>query len=291
MPNQASCAARPQRAAAENWWIASYSALRIGDQSWLPTARRPSSCSMTKRSMPRYCARVPADSGDIHRFPRGPNPGTFPSWLAGMGGPRGLQQVSRNPQQIERPLASAATAVTGRAGSPPSAIGCNACWASAAAIAGLSKGSDARAVASVPDRNGVLVRQPQGRLNNSTDLVARHTHPDGRARRRSRPVLNGMFKGFIDLPFELDGRYYVPTTSPTGWAGRPGLRRHGHGTGRFSSTATTCSTCCTCWPCTASCARLPDYDYDRHVGGALFIFLRGAAAWPRRVSTPSHRAS
>ena len=22
-------------------------------------------------------------------------------------------------------------------------------------------------------------------------------------------------------------------------------------------------------------ARLPDYDYDRHVGGALFIFLRG----------------
>ena len=25
-------------------------------------------------------------------------------------------------------------------------------------------------------------------------------------------------------------------------------------------------------------ARLPDYDYDRHVGGALFIFLRGACS-------------
>jgi len=25
-------------------------------------------------------------------------------------------------------------------------------------------------------------------------------------------------------------------------------------------------------------ARLPDYDYDRHVGGALFIFLRGASS-------------
>jgi len=25
-------------------------------------------------------------------------------------------------------------------------------------------------------------------------------------------------------------------------------------------------------------ARLPDYDYDKHVGGAVYVFLRGAAA-------------
>ena len=25
-------------------------------------------------------------------------------------------------------------------------------------------------------------------------------------------------------------------------------------------------------------ARLPDYDYERHVGGALYLFLRGADA-------------
>jgi exodeoxyribonuclease V beta subunit len=41
-------------------------------------------------------------------------------------------------------------------------------------------------------------------------LVRQHTH-DGGARRAAEPslLLNGMFKGFIDLTFEHDGRYYV----------------------------------------------------------------------------------
>jgi exodeoxyribonuclease V beta subunit len=30
-------------------------------------------------------------------------------------------------------------------------------------------------------------------------------------------------------------------------------------------------------------ARLPDYDYDRHMGGALYLFLRGTAAASRGV--------
>jgi exodeoxyribonuclease V beta subunit len=30
-------------------------------------------------------------------------------------------------------------------------------------------------------------------------------------------------------------------------------------------------------------ARLPDYDYDQHMGGALFVFLRGLSARTRGV--------
>ena len=36
-------------------------------------------------------------------------------------------------------------------------------------------------------------------------------------------------------------------------------------------------------------ARLPDYDYDRHVGGAVYVFLRGACRAGTRACTWSGR--
>ncbi len=41
-------------------------------------------------------------------------------------------------------------------------------------------------------------------------------------------------------------------------------------------TATIYSISCIAWRCTAICAsRLADYDYDRHFGGVIYLFLRG----------------
>lgn len=91
--------------------------------------------------------------------------------------------------------------------------------------------------------------------------------------------LNGMLKGFIDLVFVHEGRYFV-LDYKSNWLG---------------------STDAAYRPETMAAAvlahryelqylfyvlalhrllkvRLPDYDYDRHVGGALYLFLRGMSA-------------
>ncbi len=70
----------PKRKASENWWIASYSALRIGDTLSVGTDEAPESPQAQKlfddeRLDPQAPREVVAGGGDIHRFPRGPNPG------------------------------------------------------------------------------------------------------------------------------------------------------------------------------------------------------------------------
>ncbi|MNZ87926.1 RecBCD enzyme subunit RecB [compost metagenome] len=86
-----------------------------------------------------------------------------------------------------------------------------------------------------------------------------------------------MLKGFIDLVFEHEGRYYVADYK-SNWLGadeaaydreaiRGALLAHRYdlqyvlylfALHRLLQ------------------ARLADYDYDRHVGGALYLFLRGS---------------
>ncbi len=95
-----------------------------------------------------------------------------------------------------------------------------------------------------------------------------------------RPVLNagqlnGMLKGFIDLMFEHQGRYYVADYK-SNWLGR-------------ATTVMTPRRWRTLYSQSLRTAvllylfalhrllklRLRDYDYERHVGGAVYVFLRG----------------
>ncbi len=87
---------------------------------------------------------------------------------------------------------------------------------------------------------------------------------------------NGFLKGFIDLTFAHDGRFYIADWK-SNWLG--------------PTTAAYCSANVaaemqrnfyTLQLCLYSVAlhrylrlRLPDYDFDRHFGGAFYIFLRG----------------
>lgn len=98
--------------------------------------------------------------------------------------------------------------------------------------------------------------------------------------------LNGMLKGFIDLVFEHEGRFYV-LDYKSNWLGasdeayrvetmQAAVLAHRYelqylfyllALHRLLK------------------VRLPDYDYDRHVGGALYLFLRGSGAPSRGVFT------
>ncbi|MDC8013224.1 exodeoxyribonuclease V subunit beta [Tahibacter soli] len=88
--------------------------------------------------------------------------------------------------------------------------------------------------------------------------------------------LNGMFKGFIDLVFEHDGRWYVADYK-SNWLGRE--------IGDYAAPALAASIAQHRYEMQYCLyllavhrqlrARLPDYDYDRHIGGAVYVYLRG----------------
>ncbi|SOE64530.1 DNA helicase/exodeoxyribonuclease V, beta subunit [Burkholderia sp. YR290] len=110
-------------------------------------------------------------------------------------------------------------------------------------------------------------------------LVSEYTM-NGAERRAIEPTqLNGMLKGFMDLVFEHEGRYYVADYK-SNWLGsddadytadriRAQILRSRYdlqyvlyllALHRLLK------------------ARQPDYDYDAHVGGAVYLFLRGLNA-------------
>ena len=89
--------------------------------------------------------------------------------------------------------------------------------------------------------------------------------------------LNGMLKGFIDLVFEHDGRYYVVDWK-SNWLGADDAA--------YTAEAMRAAMLHARYDLQyvlyllalhrQLLARLPGYDYDRHIGGALYAFLRGS---------------
>ena len=109
-------------------------------------------------------------------------------------------------------------------------------------------------------------------------LVRRHTL-DGVARAPLQPSqINGMLKGFIDLVVEHQGRYFV-VDYKSNWLGpddagyTPQAMRDAVLHHRYDLQYTLYLFALH----RLLRSRLPDYDYDRHVGGAVYLFLRGYA--------------
>ncbi|QDX30029.1 exodeoxyribonuclease V subunit beta [Dickeya poaceiphila] len=94
-----------------------------------------------------------------------------------------------------------------------------------------------------------------------------------------REQLNGMLKGFIDLVFEHQGRYYV-LDYKSNWLGASAADydtpRMAHAMLDHRYDLQLVLYLFALHRLLKS--RLPDYDYDRHVGGALYLFLRGSQA-------------
>ncbi|TDF81989.1 exodeoxyribonuclease V subunit beta [Pseudomonas sp. H9] len=274
-------ARQPKRRAAENWWIASYSALRIGEEllSLAEDSSQAQQLLDDERPDPQQLREVMPGSGDIHRFPRGPNPGTFLHGLLEWAGQEGFAQVTASDEALKRTVGQR----------------CNrrdwTGW-----ITTLSDWLQqvlVRPMALAPE-------QPQVALNQLSQyqiemefwfasrkvdvvqldrLVCEYTH-EGAARVAAQPAqLNGMFKGFIDLAFEHDGRYYVADYK-SNWLGPDDQA--------YSELAMESAILSHRYDLQyvlyllalhrQLSARLADYDYDRHVGGAAFIFLRGVHA-------------
>jgi exodeoxyribonuclease V beta subunit len=103
-------------------------------------------------------------------------------------------------------------------------------------------------------------------------MIRQHVLP-GAPREPLRPrALQGLLTGFMDLVFEHAGRYYVldyksnRLPAYTAAALRQAMLAH-----RYDVQATLYLLALH----RLLKARLPGYDYERHVGGAVYLFARG----------------
>jgi exodeoxyribonuclease V beta subunit len=277
----------PRRSAKENWWIASYSALRIGDIITDSGDQSPDSPQAQKlfddeRLDPEAPREVMASSGDIHRFPRGPNPGTFLHGLLEWAGEKGFAVAARDPAALEKVVAQRCNRRdwTGW-------INTLTDWLQHLLSMPLRLGADVQSIAlsGLDQPNQYRVEMEFWFACSKVDvaqmdaLVRRYTH-NGAPRAAAETVsLNGMFKGFIDLTFEHEGRYYVADYK-SNWLGVDDDAY----TAQAMENAILDNRYDLQYVLYLLAlhrqlkARLADYDYDRHMGGAVYLFVRGARA-------------
>ena len=290
----------PQRRAAEHWWIASYSALRTGAVSLLTSEQgeqvpeeQQFALSRFEDTAPENAAAatvaddeqesvlMPAlaqqDTSSLHGFPRGPAPGTFLHGLLelaasdgfNMAAPAFSEQLARRCQlrglsEWIEPLTHwleqlLQTPVLGT----DSAHDTERQPVSLAELETYQPELEFWFEASKVDvrrldqlvRGSVLPEYPRAELL-----------PD---------TLNGMFKGFIDLVFEHQGRYFV-VDYKSNWLGATDadytqdamnqqMAKHRYDLQYVLYLLALHR---------QLKLRLPDYDYDTHMGGAIYWFIR-----------------
>jgi exodeoxyribonuclease V beta subunit len=266
----------------ERWWIASYSALRYAedeDTGEAPAApETPAQDVLAEAGAEQPVPAASAEGRGIHAFPRGAVAGTFLHDLLEWAAEEGFAEVAAHPQALAELIQRRVQRHGWQAHAAMLAE-----WLPALLRTPLPL-EDGRAVALAELRDPSRYRAEMefwfavNRVDTRAldRLVTTHTL-GGRPR---LPLLadrlNGMLKGFIDLLFEHDGRYYVADYK-SNWLGPD--------TSAYTAEAVRDSVLRERYDLQYALytlalhrqlrARLPDYDYERHVGGVLYLYLRG----------------
>ncbi|MEB0040356.1 MULTISPECIES: exodeoxyribonuclease V subunit beta [unclassified Pseudomonas] len=277
---------QPKRRAAENWWIASYSALRIGDTltdgDESPDSPQAQKLFDDERLDPDAPRDVLVSGGDIHRFPRGPNPGTFLHGLLEWAGVERFAVVAADPAKLAKAVGSRCNR-RGWEGW----ISTLTDWMQHLLTMPLRLAADEQ-----PVSLSALDQPHQYRIEmefwfacHKVDvaqldaLVRRYTHNGAPRAKAETFSLNGMFKGFIDLTFEHQGRYYVADYK-SNWLGPDddAYTEHAMIASILENRYDLQYVLYLLALHRQLKARMADYDYDQHMGGAVYLFLRGSRA-------------
>ena len=297
----------PVRAARENWWIASYSALKtVPTAAEVPAAAAGADRAIESLHVPdtaredtfRESALGRSGSDDtsalsnrsavpqrdsMHAFPRGAEVGTFLHDLLEWAADTGFAAVASQPDALRDTIARRCARRGWNAWIEPMTS-----WARdflttdfalpAVPLQGATSFRLATLEKAVPEMEFWIAAGNVDAIELDR-LVRAHTLDAAERTTLAPALLNGMLKGFIDLVLEHDGRYFVADYK-SNWLGSDDAA--------YSTEAMRDAILANRYELQYTLyllalhrllkTRLPDYDYDRHVGGAVYLFLRGCRA-------------
>ena len=272
---------------AEHWWIASYSALKLdlggrGDapqEVLKPVApNTPHQANLTEAADEKelFGVSFSATTG-LHRFPRGPQPGTFLHDLLEWAAKEGFDRVAGDSVLREDAIARRCEMRGWTHWIQPINE-----WLSSLLIMPMELPSGSVAFANLEEEAYKSEFEFWFSVHETNTLLLDRQVTAGTLDGLPRPQLlpnqiNGMLKGFIDLVFVHRGCYYV-VDYKSNWLGAEGLSytREAMRDAILEKRYDLQYTLYLLALHRQLRARLGEtYDYDKHVGGAVYLFLRG----------------
>ncbi|WP_303289921.1 exodeoxyribonuclease V subunit beta [Marinobacter sp. SS5-14b] len=271
------------REAREDWWIASYSSIEYTGMAGTGVTFTGEVEDAQTQNLLEESAQEPADEAPAmpsvrnhHHFPKGAGPGTFLHELLEWCTAQGFQRVVDNSELLHEQL-------TRRCGTRGWSDWVEPLqqWLLALIRKPLKLDRERQQSASLAqleslrpelefwfESRNVSIRQLDA-------LVTRHTLNGADRPRAETHRFNGMLKGFIDLVFEHKGQYYVLDYKSNVLGEDAAYTDQAMGQAILDKRYDLQYVLYLLALHRLLKARLPDYDYDQHIGGAVYLFLRG----------------
>ena len=275
-----------QREAREDWWIASYSALEYQGLSgaggpFTAEAEDPQSQNLAEEpEIPELSTGPATTQAPQHEFPRGAGPGTFLHEVLEWCARNGFGPLVDNSEPLRDYLHRRCTSRGWEAWAEPLTE-----WLLALFRTPLPLDRDGHTrmplagLTSARPELEFWYESCQVSTSALDRLVRRHTLGGADRPALEQRQLNGMLKGFVDLVFEHQGRYYL-LDYKSNHLGEDDSAYTPQALGQTILDKRYDLQYCLYLLALHRLlrARLPDYDYDRHLGGAVYLFLRGYRA-------------
>ena len=301
----------PRRRVREPWWVASYSAIARReepgpDDSAASADAGPDAPDTAEEDILREDAGgrdLDADSdgesgadtgrdtgavttapaGGHHDFPHGPEPGTFLHGLLEWAGEQGFARVAGDRARLHAELARRCGARGWDDWVPVLEGWLHDLLAAEFPLDGAAGFSLAGLDSYQPELEFLF--ETRWLHSDTLDAAVRRDVLPGEARPPAgRKWINGMLKGFVDLVFRHGERYYVADYK----SNRLGAGPEAYTTAQLNAAVLDHRYDLQLVLYTLALhrllkARLPGYDFDTHMGGGVYLFLRGVDAPGRGV--------
>lgn len=260
------------------WWMASYSGLRYGE--WL--ASDDAEAENLREGLHDVAPDVPTQPqiGTIHSFQRGAEAGTFLHNLLEAAADEGFRQLAENQQLRQSWLAEQLRHLTDENEQASLQQWLPAYLQTSFALGETAAPMKLADLTSYQAEPEFWFPTHQVQATAIDALICQHVLPERSRPRLLESTLNGMLKGFIDLVFEWQGKYYVADYKSNYLGANAAAYTHKAMEHKILESRYDLQfVLYTLALHKLLKARLGDnYDYDLHVGGSLYLFLRGHEA-------------
>jgi len=275
------------RSAKEDWWIASYSSIEytgisgsgIAFTGEVEDAQTQNLLEESRQDAGEEPGPV-ANHRHQHNFPKGAGPGTFLHDLLEWCTQQGFQQVLDEPAMLREQLVRRCSTRGWSDWVDPLER-----WLTALITTPFTvnrSGDETVRLGQLANLRPELEFWFESRnvsIRAMDQLVTRHTLNGADRPQVEETRFNGMLKGFIDLVFEHNGQYYVlDYKSNTLGDNDTAYTDQAMGNAILDKRYDLQYVLYLLALHRLLKARLPAYDYDLHIGGAVYLFLRGVTA-------------